>query len=122
MKRLSNKNFDYYLKKFFIQEYATHPFIDIYGTKTNKGDAYDCVVSGLFHIRNGIGKVLYMGDSENDNPAFRKADIAIGINSDTRLRPNLECKYSLNYQDLPNFLRKLSQNNFEFQESLMNVN
>ncbi|WP_458745393.1 HAD hydrolase family protein [Candidatus Nitrosocosmicus sp. T] len=122
VKKESNKNFEYYLKKFFIQEYATHPFIDIYGTKTSKGDAYDCVVSELFNLNNGIGKVLYLGDSENDNPAFRKADISIGINSDTRLRPDLTSKYRLDYQDLPNFLRKLSQNNFEFQESLLNAN
>ncbi|MDN5846170.1 MAG: HAD hydrolase family protein, partial [Candidatus Nitrosocosmicus sp.] len=122
IKKLSNKSFDYYLEKFFIQEYTTHPFVDIYGTKTSKGDAYDCVVSELFNLNNGIGKVLYLGDSENDNPAFKKADVSIGINSDIRLRPDLTCKYSLNYQDLPNFLRKLSQNNFEFQESLLNVN
>jgi len=117
---VSNKNYDYYLKKFFIQEYATHPFIDMYGTKTNKGDAYDCVISEISNLNNdGTGKVLYLGDSENDNPAFRKADISIGINSDIRLRPDLKCKYNLNYQDLPNFLRKLSQNNFEFHTSLL---
>ncbi len=119
MKKVSNKNFDYYLRKFFIQEYDTHPFIDIYGTKTNKGDAYDCVVSEIFDRNKGIGKVLYLGDSENDNPAFRKADISIGINSDIRFRPNLKCKYNLNYQELPRFLRKLSQNNFEFHVSLL---
>jgi len=119
IKNVSNNNFDYYFKKFFIQEYTTHPFIDIYGTKTNKGDAYDCVVSEIFDLNNGIGKILYLGDSENDNPAFRKADISIGINSDTRLRPDLACKYRLDYHDLPNFLRKLSQNNFEFHVSLL---
>jgi hypothetical protein len=119
IKNMSNYNFDYYFKKFFIQEYTTHPFIDIYGTKTNKGDAYDCVISEIFDLNNGIGKVLYLGDSENDNPAFRKADISIGINSDIRLRPDLTCKYRLDYQDLPNFLRKLSQNNFEFNPSLL---
>jgi trehalose-6-phosphatase len=119
IRKVTNKNFDHLLKKFFIQEYATHPFIDIYGTKTSKGDAYDCVVSELSNLKNGIGKVLYLGDSENDNPAFRKADISIGIKSDIGLRPDLKCKYNLNYQDLPNFLRKLSQNNFEFHLSLL---
>lgn len=118
IKKMSNRNLNYYLKKFFIQEYATHPFVDIYGTKTNKGDAYDCVVSEIFNLNNGIGKVMYLGDSENDNPAFRKADISIGINSDDRLKPHLSCKYNLSYQQLPNFLSKLSQNNFEFKESI----
>jgi hydroxymethylpyrimidine pyrophosphatase-like HAD family hydrolase len=119
IKKVFNRNLDYYLEKFFVQEYATHPFIDIYGTKTNKGDAYDYVVSEIFDLNNGIGKVLYLGDSENDNPAFRKADISIGINSGIRLKPDLKCKYNLNYQDLPNFLRNLSQNNFEFHTSLL---
>jgi len=119
IKNVSNNNFDYHFKKFFIQEYTTHPFIDIYGTKTDKGDAYDCVVSEIFDLNNGVGKILYLGDSENDNPAFRKADISIGINSDIRLRPDLTCKYRLDYHDLPNFLRKLYQNNFEFHPSLL---
>ena len=28
------------------------------------------------------GKIIYLGDSENDNPVFRKTDISIGVNSD----------------------------------------
>jgi phosphoserine phosphatase len=30
---------------------------------------------------------MYLGDSENDNPAFRKADVSIGVRSDERLNP-----------------------------------
>jgi phosphoserine phosphatase len=36
---------------------------------------------------------MYLGDSENDNPAFRKADVSIGVRSDERLNPILDCKY-----------------------------
>ena len=62
---------------------------------------------------------MYLGDSENDNPAFKKADISIGINSDTRLKPDLKCKYNLKYENLTIFLKKLANNNFEFSESLL---
>lgn len=41
--------------------------------------------------------VMYLGDSENDNPAFRKSDISIGIRSDPRLNPMLNCKYMLDF-------------------------
>lgn len=62
---------------------------------------------------------MYLGDSENDNPAFKKADISIGINSDTRLKPILKCKYNLKFENLPTFLKNLKNNNFEFSESLL---
>ena len=61
---------------------------------------------------------MYLGDSENDNPAFKKADVSIGINSDVRLKPNLKCKYNLKYENLTIFLKNLaiitlnSQNHF----------
>ena len=29
--KISNKDFNHYFQKFFIQEYSSHPFIDIYG-------------------------------------------------------------------------------------------
>lgn len=69
---------------------------------------------------------MYFGDSENDNPVFRLADVSIGIvtskdkNSSRRVKPSLVCKYYLDYHELPRFLTKLSQNNFEFHEALLN--
>jgi hypothetical protein len=101
---MSKSDFDFYLQKLFVQHYSTHPFIDIYSTKTSTGDAYDCIISELFDT-TCKGKILYLGDSENDNPAFKKADIYIGINSDTRLKYNLKCKYNLKYENLSLFLK-----------------
>jgi phosphoserine phosphatase len=65
------------------------------------------------------GKIIYLGDSENDNSAFKKADISIGINSDTRLKPDLKCKFTIKYENLSTFLKNLANNNFEFSESLL---
>jgi hydroxymethylpyrimidine pyrophosphatase-like HAD family hydrolase len=61
----------------FIQTYSSHPFLDVYGVESNKGLAFDSILSQLRQEGRGGGNVLYLGDSENDNPAFRKSDISI---------------------------------------------
>jgi HAD superfamily hydrolase (TIGR01484 family) len=109
-----------YTPHLFIQEYSSHPFIDVYVTKLNKGGAFDSVVSKLYEILNITGRIIYMGDSENDNPAFRKADISIGVNSDNRLDPTLDCTYSIKLENLSIFLKRLVDNDFYFSESLLN--
>ena len=117
---LSKEKLAFYLQNIFIQEYTTHPFIDVYVTNLNKGNAFDFVISKLSERSNFHGKIMYLGDSENDNPAFRKADISIGVNSDKRLNPKLDCTYVIEFDNLSNFLRRLVDNGFDFSESLLN--
>jgi hydroxymethylpyrimidine pyrophosphatase-like HAD family hydrolase len=105
----------------FIQTYSSHPFLDVYGVESNKGLAFDSILSQLRQEGRGGGNVLYLGDSENDNPAFRKSDISIGIRSDARLNPMLDCKYLLDFNQLPLFLRGLMNNDFIFSEDLLSV-
>ena len=102
----------------FIQKYSSHPFLDLYGIECNKGLAFDSVRSQLKQEERGAN-VMYLGDSENDNPAFRKSDISIGICSDTRLNPILDCKYMLDFSQLSLFLRGLMDNDFIFSEDLL---
>jgi HAD superfamily hydrolase (TIGR01484 family) len=104
----------------FIQEYSTHPFIDLYVTKVNKGDAFEFVISKLSEMSNISGNIIYLGDSENDNPAFRKTDYSIGVISDNRLNPKLDCVYSIEFKNLAAFLKRLVDNGFDFSESLLN--
>jgi hydroxymethylpyrimidine pyrophosphatase-like HAD family hydrolase len=99
----------------FIQVYSSHPFLDVYGVECNKGLAFDSILSLLEKNDRGAN-VMYLGDSENDNPAFRKSGISIGIRSDIRLNPILDCKYMLDFNQLPLFLRGLIDNNFTFSE------
>jgi hydroxymethylpyrimidine pyrophosphatase-like HAD family hydrolase len=80
-----------------VQTYATHPFIDIYVAKCNKGRAYESVISRITDSKRKEHRIMYLGDSENDNHAFRKADVSIGVRSDERLNPNLDCEYTLNF-------------------------
>jgi HAD superfamily hydrolase (TIGR01484 family) len=104
----------------FIQKYSSHPFLDVYGVECNKGLAFNSVLSNLEEEKErGTENIMYLGDSENDNPAFRKSGISIGIRSDTRLNPLLDCKYMLDFKQLIIFLRGLKDNNYIFSEELL---
>jgi HAD superfamily hydrolase (TIGR01484 family) len=103
----------------YVQKYSAHPFIDIYSTECNKGIAFDTILSELgYGSLDGIG-TLYLGDSENDNPAFRKAGISIGIRSDARVNPKLDCSYFLDYKQLSSFLMNLRNDNYLFSDELL---
>jgi len=104
-----------------IQTYSTHPFIDIYSTKCDKGMAYDQIISMITTSKKRQLNIIYLGDSENDNPAFRKATVPIGIQSDSRLKPNLDCSYYLHISKLSIFLKSLISNNLEFSQNLIAI-
>lgn len=102
----------------YVQKYSTHPFVDIYSTECNKGMAFDTVITELRYASANSKDTLYLGDSENDNPAFRKAGISIGIRSDARVNPKLDCGYFLDYGQLSSFLKELRNNDYLFSEEL----
>ena len=103
----------------YIQKYSEHPFVDVYSIAINKGVAFDTIISELRYISIDGKDTMYLGDSENDNPVFRKAGISIGIRSDARVNPKLDCSYFLDYERLSYFLMKLRKNNFIFTEDLL---
>lgn len=103
----------------YVQKYSEHPFIDIYSIECNKGIAFDTVISELGCTSSHGKDILYLGDSENDNPAFRKAGISIGIRSDAKVNPILDCSYFLNYEQLSSFLMKLRNNDYLFDDELL---
>ena len=116
--RITDKIYEYIKKNspltntLHIQTYLTHPFLDIYSIDCNKGN----VVTEVRKLLNlGSNKnILYLGDSENDNPAFRKADLSINIKSDERINTKLDSHYSLEFNELSYFLIKLYKENFNF--------
>jgi hypothetical protein len=101
----------------FLQIYSSHPFLDLYGVQCNKGLAFDNVVLGLG--KKESANIMYLGDSENDNPAFTKSHIPVGIRSDTRVNPSLDCKYMLDFDQLSSFLGGLMDNDLVFSEELL---
>ena len=120
--RISNEINDSSEYPLFVQTYSSHPFIDVYATICSKEIAYDNI--GKIIYDSNVDKfknknILYLGDSENDNPAFRKADLSIGIKSDERLNPKLDCQYLINFNQLPKFLMNLLKNDFNFSEKLL---
>ena len=102
----------------YVQTYSSHPFVDVYAAKCSKGSGFDRIASELGYSENK-GVVLYLGDSENDNPAFTRAGISIGVHSDNRLKPRLDCQYSIDYSRLVPFLRRLKDDDFEFKDSML---
>ena len=82
--------------------------------------AYDLIATRFLNP-NEERSILYLGDSENDNPAFRKACISVGIISDKRLTPKLDCQYLIEYKHLPGFLKHLVENKFIFSDNLLKV-
>jgi HAD superfamily hydrolase (TIGR01484 family) len=107
----------------YVLTYRSHPFLDIYALYCDKGMAFDFVVSDILSIKNnelGRGRgILYLGDSENDNPAFRKASVSVGVISDKRLTPMLDCQYLIEFDNLSYFLEHLIRNKFIFSEGLL---
>jgi hydroxymethylpyrimidine pyrophosphatase-like HAD family hydrolase len=106
----------------YVQTYSTHPFIDVYSVRCDKGLAFDATIAELacFNADDDIRQsILYLGDSENDNPAFKRADISIGVRSDKRLNPKLTCQYLVEFNQLSIFLKRLQYNNFAFSDKLL---
>ena len=110
-----------------LQTYALHPFIDVYVTKCDKGMAFEYVTSkisntGIPEKEKGLQKIMYLEDSDNDNPAFAKADVSIGVRSDDRLNPKLSCTKILEFDMLSIFLKRLMENNFLFSDNMFQFN
>jgi hydroxymethylpyrimidine pyrophosphatase-like HAD family hydrolase len=105
----------------YCMTYKSHPFLDIYAMYCDKGIAFDGVFNEILKMRRGkeLRGVLYLGDSENDNPAFRKASVALGVVSDRRLDPELDCQYLIEFKYLSALLEKLVKEDFRFSEDLL---
>lgn len=103
----------------FVQTYSDHPFIDVYSVKLDKGLAIDAIIK-LLNLSKSQ-KVLYLGDSENDNPAFRRADLSVGIRSDERVKTKLDSDYVISFNELRPFLERLKAEDFVFNRMTQNI-
>jgi hypothetical protein len=108
----------------FVQTYRSHPFLDVYALYCDKGMAFDLVTHDIINIDTieegaKVEGILYLGDSENDNPAFNKASVSVVITSDKRLTPKLDCQYLIEFKNLCDFLKNLVKYKFEFSEDLL---
>ncbi len=92
------------------------PFADVFPVSINKGSA----VSELRKKLSITGKILYLGDSESDNPAFRAADMSIGVINGNWKR--LSCSYLIEFRDMPKFFGGLIRNDMVLKTSLLSKN
>ncbi|AFK51547.1 HAD-superfamily hydrolase, subfamily IIB [Thermogladius calderae 1633] len=56
----------------YVLSYRGSPFVDVYAARPDKSRVIDVARRLL-----GVGRVYYFGDSENDVPAFEKADVKV---------------------------------------------
>ncbi|HMK94757.1 MAG TPA: HAD hydrolase family protein [Candidatus Limnocylindrales bacterium] len=90
-------------------KYEEQPFFDVFPCAVNKGKA-------LLDLKQKLGvlnSVMYMGDSEVDNSAFKLAEVAVGV-THAETPKNLACEYFVGFGDLAYFLQCLLENRFLF--------
>jgi hydroxymethylpyrimidine pyrophosphatase-like HAD family hydrolase len=90
--------------------YYRQPFFDVYPTRVDKGNALR-QLAGKLGVEDGI---LYLGDSEVDNPAFEASDISLGVLHNENGWQNLVCDYFVRFEDVAAFLSKLLENKLLF--------
>jgi len=93
-----------------LLRYEGQPFFDVYAMPVNKGQAIREVLKEL-GLNDGV---LYIGDSEADNPAFEAADVSVGVIHDENRSLELACDYFVKFEDLPSFLNALLTNDLLF--------
>jgi len=97
--------------KLRVIRYETQPFYDVYPVAPDKGKALQEMLVELALKNCGV---LYLGDSEMDNPAFRVSSVSIGVISDDRPQKILDCDYLLGFEYVPHFLNALLSNDLLF--------
>jgi hydroxymethylpyrimidine pyrophosphatase-like HAD family hydrolase len=96
--------------KLMLLRYENSPFYDVYPVVPDKGRALKETLDELA-VKSGV---LYLGDSEMDNPAFRASGISVGVlHGETPLKL-LDCDYLVKFEDVPRFLKALFVNDFTF--------
>jgi hydroxymethylpyrimidine pyrophosphatase-like HAD family hydrolase len=96
--------------KLRVIRYETQPFCDVYPVAPDKGRALQEMLSELA-VREGV---LYLGDSEMDNSAFRASSVSVGVIHDEPPLEALDCDYLVKFEYVPHFLNALLANNLLF--------
>lgn len=93
--------------------YGCQPFFDVYPLPVDKGGALEEMLKEL----NSKRGVLYMGDTEADNPAFERSDVSVGVVHKETCVEKLACDYLVKFEDVSSFLGRLLANHFLFDSS-----
>jgi len=117
-KRIAAPLIDYSRKQgLHVVESDVSPFANIFPVKIDKGEAFEKLKKEL-----GVqGPIMYLGDSEADDPAFKLAEISVGVKH-RRVMPKLQCKYRIEFFELENLLTELVDSDFDFKETMATKN
>jgi len=96
--------------KLRVIRYETQPFYDVYPVPPDKGWALREMLNEL-GVKNGV---LYLGDSEMDNSAFRASSVSLGVVHDETPLETLDCDYLVEFDRVPDFLNALLAKGFLF--------
>jgi trehalose-6-phosphatase len=97
--------------KLRLLRYENRPFYDVYPVAPDKGRALQEMLEELA-VESGV---LYLGDSEMDNPAFRVSSISVGVLHGETPMKLLDCDYLVKFEDVPSFLKALLVNGLRFR-------
>jgi len=96
--------------KLGLIRYQKQPFYDVYPVAPDKGRALQEMLNELA-VKNGV---LYLGDSEMDNSAFKASSVSVGVIHDETPLETLDCEYLVKFEYVPDFLNALLANNLLF--------
>jgi len=83
----------------YVVNYRYDPFVDIYISRRGKGDAVK-VMRALLNL----DKLIYVGDGENDVPAFNVADVSVLVRHDFNRWLRLDVDYEVEFSELARWL------------------
>ena len=101
----------------YVVESEISPFANVFPVKIDKGEAFSKLKKEL-----GVtGPIMYLGDTEVDDPAFQLAEVSVGVKH-RRIMPKLQCKYRVEFFEIENLLTELIDLDFDFKENMVTRN
>jgi HAD superfamily hydrolase (TIGR01484 family) len=82
-----------------VINYRYNPFVDIYISKRDKGEGVKVLRSLL-----NLGKLIYVGDGENDIPAFKLADISVLVRHEFNQELKVGVNFEVRFEELSRWL------------------
>lgn len=96
-----------------VVRYQHQPFLDVYPVRVDKGSALAELLRAM-KVKDGV---LYMGDSEADDPAFERSNVSIGVIHEENYMKTFTCDFYVKFQDVSVFLLRLLENNLVFESN-----
>lgn len=101
---------------FYVGYDRIYPYFDVFAGPPDKGRA-------LQELRSALkvdGAIMFMGDSQIDNPAFLAAECRVGVSHGQPTR-GLLCDFTVDYPSLHQFLSSILKAGMQFSEQLPGV-